>query len=147
MSSLLSQTEFEALLALEKVAEGQEDVVLPDSQGGTVGMKFVSRDRREKFVLHYSRRRISILKRNHLFRSVVGLARLDLYGPPHRNPDGTEVGPNHLHLYREGYDLKWASEVPTDKFANLKNVLQTLEDFMRFCNVVEFPRIRRDLFS
>lgn len=92
---------------------------------------------------------INLSKRNYHFRArqVIGLARLDLDGPPHRNPDGVEIGPRHLHLYREGFALKWAFEIPESQFSNLDDAAVTLEDFMRFCNVVEFPRIRRGLFS
>ena len=70
-----------------------------------------------KFILNYRKGRIDISKRNHHFRgrNMVGLARLDLDGKPHRNPDKTEVGPRHLHLYREGYNLKWAFEIPRQK--------------------------------
>lgn len=146
---LLTQAEGDALLALEKVAIANDvDIDLPDL-GGAIDISFVSQNRREEFVLNYTRNSIKLSKRNHHFRGrkVVGLARLDLDGPPHRNPDGQEVGARHLHLYKEGYALKWAFDVPADKFTNLNDAFQTLEDFMRFCNVVQFPRIRRSLFT
>lgn len=146
---LLTQAEGDALLALEKVAVAtSSDIDLPDL-GGSVNMDFVSQNGREEFILNYTRHTINLSKRNHHFRGrkVVGLARLDLDGPPHRNPDGQEVPERHLHIYREGYGLKWAFEVPVDKFTNMNDAFQTLEDFMRFCNIVQFPRIRRSLFT
>jgi hypothetical protein len=75
------------------------------------------------------------------------LVRLDFGGAPHRNPDGEEIGSPHLHLYREGYGDKWAVPVPEDRFENLSDPWQTLEDFMRYCNVVQSPMIRRGLFT
>lgn len=146
---LLTQAEGDALLALEKVAvTNGGDVDLPDL-GGAIVLNFVSHNRREDFVLNYKQHTINLSKRNHHFRGrkVVGLARLDLDGPPHRNPDGQEIGARHLHLYKEGYGLKWAFEIPADRFTNLDDAFQTLEDFMRYCNIVQFPRIRRSLFS
>lgn len=146
---LLTQAEGDALLALEKIAVANEkEIDLPDF-GGAIEFNFISKNRREEFVLNYTRHTINFSKRNHHFRcrKVVGLARLDLDGPTHRNPDDQEVGARHLHLYREGHGLKWAFEVPVDKFKNLDDAFQTLEDFMDFCNVVEAPRIRRSLFT
>ncbi len=77
---------------------------------------------------------------------MIVLARLDFAGPPHRNPDGEEVGSTHLHLYREGYGDKWAYPVPAERFPNLRDPWLTLDDFMRYCRIVEPPRIRRGLF-
>ena len=75
------------------------------------------------------------------------LVRLDFGGPPHRNPDGEEIGCPHLHTYREGYGDKWAAEVPTDKFSDLSDLWTTLGDFMTLCNVVKPPNFVRGLFT
>ena len=146
---LLTQAEGDALLGLEKVAVDSSGYIdLPDL-GGTIGLDFISHNGREEFVLNYTRHSINLSKRNHHFRGrkVIGLVRLDLDGPPHHNPDGQEVSARHLHLYMEGYGLKWAFEIPTDRFTNIDDAFQTLKDFMRYCNIIQFPRIRRSLFS
>ena len=75
------------------------------------------------------------------------LVRIDLGGPPHRNPDGEEVGTPHIHVYREGYGDKWAFPVPGDRFRELADVWTTLEDFLRYCNVTRPPDISRGLFT
>ena len=77
---------------------------------------------------------------------MVVLVRLDFGGPPHRNPDDTEVGVPHLHVYREGFGDKWAMTVPKDKFPDLADLWQTLQDFMGYCNVIERPNINQGLF-
>ena len=41
---------------------------------------------------------------------------------------------------------KWASPVPSNRFADLDDLWRTLEDFRRFCNIVEPPVIQRGLF-
>jgi hypothetical protein len=144
----LSQAEGDELLALSKIFIGKDEIDLPD-RGGSLDLSFSSQNGREEFVLNYTRHSINLSKRNHHLRGrrVVGLARLDLDGPPHRNPDGEEIGARHLHLYREGYGLKWAFEIPENSFSNLDNAFETLEDFMRFCNVIKMPNLRRSLFS
>ncbi len=145
---LLTQAEGDALLAMEKISAANLEIDLPDL-GGSIDLNFISRNGREEFVLNYTRHTINLSKRNHHFRGrkVVGLARLDLDGPTHRNPDGQEIGVRHLHLYREGYGLKWAFEIPDEKFSNLDDAFKTLEEFMLFCNIVQLPNIKRSLFS
>jgi hypothetical protein len=111
---LLTQAEGDALLALEKIAVASDlPINLPDL-GGSIDLNFIAQNGREEFILNYTRYTINLSKRNHHFRGrkIIGLARLDLDGPPHRNPDGQEVPMRHLHLYREGYGLKWAFEIP-----------------------------------
>ena len=144
----LTQVEGDALLEMPKVFAGTDALELP-IMGGALDMSFISQNGREEFVVNYTRHNINLSKRNHHFRGrrVVGLARLDLDGPTHRNPDGKEIGARHLHLFREGYGLKWAFEIPSTGFSNLDDAYQTLEDFMKFCNIVTLPTIRRSLFS
>ena len=145
----LTQAEGDALLAVEKVAVAKNEAIDLPLLGGAIDLNFISHNGREEFVLNYTRNTINLSKRNHHFRGrkVVGLARLDLDGPPHRNTDGQEVAVRHLHLYKEDYGLKCAFEIPADRFTNLDNPFQTLEDFMRYCNIVKLPVIRRNLFS
>ena len=132
----LPQAKADALLAMEKFSVKGKSMNFMD-----IDCKFeidlISGDKKEKFVLNYSRNQINLEKRNHHLRTqVVGLVRLDLKGPPHRNPDGEKIGPNHLHLYREGFGLKWAHQIPEDKFPNINNdIKQTLVDFMKYCNI------------
>ena len=64
-----------------------------------------------------------------------------------RIADGKRIGRNHLHLYREAYGLAWAFEIPGERFKNLDDIHQTLEDFMRYCGVIKMPNIARALFT
>lgn len=75
------------------------------------------------------------------------LLRLDLDGPPHRNPDGVEILCPHLHTYREGYGDKWASPAPVDRYANTRDLFSTFEAFMAHCNVTNPPDVQKGLFS
>ena len=75
-------------------------------------------------------------------RRVVVLARLDVNGPPHRNPDGVQVGRNHLHIYKEGYADKWA--YPLSTYAQLDNTdfPAVLGWFMQHCRIGNAPPIQ-----
>ena len=59
----------------------------------------------------------------------------------HTNPDGKSLTGSHLHLYREGYGDRWAYPVPA-QFTNLANLLLTVDEFMKYCNIVEAPIIQ-----
>jgi len=103
----------------------------------------MSMDRKEDFFLDLRRGRIDLAKATYQTRArqIVVIARLDVGGPPHRNPDDEEVPSPHLHLYREGYGDKWASAPPPQHFRNMTNLWMTLDDFIRFCNIVEPTRV------
>lgn len=149
MDSNLTQAEAEALMALEKRRVDTTEWNYPNF-GERVTVPLVSIDGREAFLLDLRRARINLTKGTYQNRGrqVVVLARLDFGGPPHRNPDGEEIGSPHLHLYREGFGDKWAFHLrPNRYFPHLDDPWQTLEDFMRFCNVVQPPIIQRGLFT
>ena len=144
----LTQAEADALIALEKCRVDDQPYDYP-GMGGSITVPLVSVDKRENFLLDVSRGRIDLKKGTYQTRArhIVVLVRLDFGGQPHRNPDDVEVASPHLHIYREGYGDKWAFPVPTEEFPNMGDLWQTLEDFMRYCNVTEPPFIRKGLFS
>lgn len=143
-----SQADADRLFKMEKFAANDDKIPFLDF-GGKLEINLINAAQKEEFILNYTRGHIKLEKRNHLIRGhdVIILARLDLDGPPHRNPDGEEIGPRHLHLYREGYADKWAFPIPDGVFKDLDDAFLTLEDFMRYCNVVKLPRIEKGLFS
>ena len=99
-----TQREADRLLGMDKFSANDDNYQFPDF-GGKLSIDLVNSAEKEEFVLNFTRRSINLQKRNHQVRGhkVIILARLDLDGPPHRNPNGQEIGPRHLHLYREGY--------------------------------------------
>ena len=144
----LTQAEADALVALEKHRLDDTEWGFPDFGGG-ISVPLVSADRPEQFLLDIWRARIDLAKGTYQNRGrqVVILVRLDFGGAPHRNPDGHEIPSPHLHVYREGFGDKWAIAIPVDRFSNIEDPWQTLEDFMQFCNIVNPPLIRRGLFT
>jgi hypothetical protein len=147
MEASLAQTEADALIAMEKHRMDDQRWDYP-ILGGAISIPLMSIDKREKFLLDISRGRIDLLKATYQNRSrqVIVLLRLDLGGAPHRNPDDTEVPTSHLHIYRQGYGDKWAIPIPQDKFSNVEDIWEALQDFMSFCNVTRKPIIERVMF-
>jgi hypothetical protein len=137
--ALLSQEEAEALLAMEKVSSMDRAPQFP-TPGTKIAVPLRSHDGRETFLLDVSRARIKLTKATFQNRAkqVVVLARVDIDGPSHRNPDGVEIPCPHLHVYREGFGDKWAQPLPP-AFTNANDLWQTFEDFCRFCNIIGSP--------
>lgn len=146
MALILPQQEADALLALEKHFIDDKPLTFP-AFGGTLRFLLHSTDRREEFNLDVTRGRISLTKITYQTRArkSVILVRLDIDGPPHRNPDDEEIPCPHLHVYREGFGEKWAIPMP-DAFIGIDNPLDLLDAFMDFCNVVGKPMIHPELF-
>jgi len=72
--------------------------------------------------------------------------RLDLDGPPHRNPDDEWIPCPHLHVYREGFGDKWASTAPIERYTDPTNLGAMFHAFMKHCNVNKPPQIQVGLF-
>lgn len=133
--AILSQAEADALLATQKEAEPGDRTLFP-LPGKKVEVVLRSLDKRETFLLDVRRGRIKLTQVTYQNRArqTVILARVDIDGPPHRNPDGDEVPCPHLHLYREHFADKWAEPLPAT-FSNTDDLWGTLEDFCRLCNI------------
>jgi hypothetical protein len=143
----LSQAEADSLLAMETHRAEDSEYDFPQF-GQSLTVPLLSADRREDFLLDVNRGMVNIakIKYQNRARQIVVLARLDLCGQPHRNPDDQEIPCPHLHLYREGYGDKWAVVPSRAHFRNLSDRWATLEDFMRLCNITRPPVIRKGLF-
>ena len=142
---MLTQSEAEALIAMEKSFSSPNAVVI--SPGVDETYELNGADMRERFLLDLWRGmiRLSKLKVQTRGRSVVVLVRLDIDGAPHTNPDGKRLGGTHLHLYREGYEDKWAYPLDRGQFRNTRVITLTFLDFCRYCNVENIPPVQEAL--
>lgn len=130
--SHLSQAEADAFIAMLKNVIGQpihfdytkKTIVLENSQ------------HRKDFLLDIIPNRVRPNKITNQLRvnKNVLLVRLDVNGPPHRNPDDSEIPCPHLHVYREGYDLKWAYPIP-EIFGDCQTLMDFLDSFCSYCNI------------
>lgn len=141
----LTQTEADQLLAMEKHRTNDERHKFSALR---LEVPLCSVDQREHFLLDIGRGRINLLKGTYQTRAkqALILARLDFGGPPHRNPDGQEIGCPHLHVFQAGFADKWAKPLPTEYFTNPADPWVLFVDFLRFCNVTKPPVFERELF-
>lgn len=148
MSEDISQSAADHLFRMKKKRAKFDWVRWPDL-GKKVAVDLLSLDEKESFILDVGRSYVELTRLILQTRAkiTVILARLDIDGAPHRNPDDTELPCPHLHLYREGYNDKWAIAPPPQHFGNLNDRKQIVSDFMRFCSIVEPPEFREDLLS
>src|SRR3990167_3574888 len=95
---LLTQDEFNSLLAMEKLAAENVTYKYPDL-GGTVSVPLESLSREERFSVDIGRSYIKVSKVSYhkRVRASIGMIRVDLNGAPHRNPNGVEVPCPHIH--------------------------------------------------
>jgi hypothetical protein len=142
----LSQIEADRLIGLEKMRVDTKIWLFP-KPGDIVHVPLSSTDKKESFILDVRRGRIA-LKATYQERAfvVVPLIRVDIGGPPHRNPDDVEVPSPHIHIYREGYGDKWAHPLPAGEFRDPSDLWETLLDFMAYCKIVDTPDFQKSLF-
>lgn len=144
----ITQAEADSLIAMEKRFVDESDWIFPTA-GERIGLALTSLDKRENFMLDVTRAQIRLTKATYQNRArqAIILIRLDLDGSRHRNPDGTEIPCPHLHIYREGFGDKWASAVPTDRYANTLDLFSTCEAFLQHCNITGPSKMQKGLFS
>jgi hypothetical protein len=143
----LTQAEADGLLNMLKRRVTDDTIEFP-AKAERISVELESHDKSEKFWLDVNRGSIAVSKITYQNRArvVYILARLDLGGAPHRNPDGTEIPCPHLHLYREGFADKWAVPVPQN-FTKTDDLWTTFQEFLQFCNITEPSNFQRTLFT
>lgn len=64
------------------------------------------------------------------------LIRLDINNGTHRNPDGTKIEQNHIHIYNRDLERKdaYAIDLPDD-IQNIETILDAMIDFFEYTNV------------
>ena len=146
MSIFLTQREADNLIEMEKFYNGDIRYEYP-VLGGRLNIPLESFDKKENFSVDITRGYISLSKNTFQTRTrkTIILLRVDIGGPIHRNPDGTEIQCPHIHIYREGWLDKWAEPLP-DFFKDANDSFRVLDNFMDYCKVMVKPKIERGLF-
>lgn len=136
--ALLSQTEVERLIALEKKCTERTAFHFPFS-GKKINIPLVSFDNKVPFLLDVNSSCIAL---KYTFQSRfqnIPLIRIDLRGR-HKNPDDTYVDGPHIHRYKEGEGLQNAVPL-TEEFGDTCDVKSMFQKFMDICSVIERPII------
>lgn len=140
---MLTQTEADQLmLMIKRFVHPPARIVIPPGVDDTY--ELTGPNERERFLLDVWRGtlRLSKLKFQERVRTAIVLVRLDVDGAPHTNPDGQRLPGTHLHLFREGYDDKWAFPVDPNRFRMLTDPGAVFQDFCAFCNIESSPPIQ-----
>ena len=132
---MLTQTEADALIAMEKHAPPNWQATLPGIAKGKITLNDLSKS--EVFFIDIHRSGFELRKCTNQLRARKSavLVRLDFGGRAHHNPDDEIIPCPHIHIYCEGYDDKWAYRISEEEFGNIGDFDKTLVDFLRYCNV------------
>ncbi len=159
MANFITQQEADFFFGMEKYPENNREYQFPNS-GGKLILSFTSADKHEKFLFDIYRGSIKITKvvyQNRVRKAYI-LRRSDFDGAPHLNPEveavplqllephnGKEIPSPHIHLYVEGFGEKWA--VPAELLLPIsgKDIYEIMEEFFRYCNVKQLPKITKTL--
>ncbi len=134
MMTILTELDVKRLISIKKYQQEEKRYTYPSV--GEIEIPLISADKKEEFILDVWKGKIALkTKYQTRVHKTMVLVRLDLNGPPHRNPDGKEVEGTHIHIYQEGYDDKWAYPVEIRYFPNISDLWKTLYDFMEYCNI------------
>lgn len=141
---MLSQAEADALLGAAKRFVSPRVIRLAPGADATHDLVGTHDGADETFLLDLWRgvKKAAKLKYQTRGRKVIVLARIDIAGAPHTNPDGTRIDGTHLHVYREGYDDRWAFPLEAQRFTDPADPETALLDFCRFCNIVDAPTVQ-----
>lgn len=136
----MTNKEFEEIIKLKKQFSNG-DISLPLISG--YATYYVNaKDSLDKFILDVDRRSKYIEVSKHKvqsrdYSSKLPLVRIDINAPHHMNPDGTIIGRNHIHYFREEYqgdNLPFACEIDKFDMFDFKNYLDFSSLFLDFCD-------------
>lgn len=143
---MLSQEAADYLARIAKEITSANVLVIPTT-GTQADWEATSITGREHFYLHMRRGRKVVTQQTlqERFESNEILLRLDIDGPTHSNPDGTVVPTPHLHVYRAGFDDKWAFHVPAELDVSGGSPTEVLLQFLGYCGVAPIPPVQGGL--
>jgi hypothetical protein len=140
---MLTQAEADQFMKMVKhFVNPPPTITIPPGADGTY--ELAGPNNREIFLLDVWRGtlRLSKLKLQNRVQTAVILVRLDVDGAPHTNPDGVRLSGTHLHLFKEGYDDKWAYPINSTAFSMLSDPGKTFHDFCAFCKIEAPPPVQ-----
>jgi len=143
----ITQTEFEFLI---KEYKSFDDLASPIKLGPSPIHWTRQRNAettKEIFLLDFYRGSLELSKYtiNNRYRQTIILLRYD-NGGRHTNPDGVLFEGAHVHLYREGFNDKFAFPVSEIGIDNSDSMEKVFAKIMHFCNVKKYPTIQVSMF-
>jgi hypothetical protein len=132
---MMSQADADNLINMLKRIDKPQSFSFPHA-GEQRMVDVVSLDRKENFILDIRRSVIKISKCTYQnrYRKDIILLRLDVGGSPHTNPDGVSIDCPHLHIYKEGFEVRWAYALP-EGFSVDEDLITKLIEFLEYCKI------------
>ena len=139
---MLTQEEADNLIGLVKVLIKQGPIALPNL-GAQAQIRLTDDDTgKTKFMIDMQRKTLNVSKITYQTRAMgVRLLRVDIEGPAHPNPDGTEIECPHIHIYQAGYELGWAFPLEDHIITDTTDLAKILIDFLKYNHVKNIPLI------
>ena len=136
----LTQEEFDYIIGLDKYFTEEDGIKL----AGNWSRDIHAPETKDTFILDYYRGKIELKKFTYKkrYKKTIVLLRFDASGR-HTNPDGERFEGAHVHLYKEGYDDKFAypiSKIGIDS-NNLKSD-EVLKRLLAYCHIGNCPEIQ-----
>jgi hypothetical protein len=82
---------------------------------------------------------------NKRYRQSIILLRYD-NGGRHTNPDGVSFDGPHVHIFREGYNDKFAFPVSELNINETNSIDEVVTKLLLFCNVIKIPSVEIPMF-
>lgn len=141
---MITQEEYNYIISLKKEFKESKRIDLDKEFSSDI----IAIETRDTFILDYHIGTIDLKKftYNKRYKKTIILLRFDSSGR-HTNPDGQIFDGPHVHIYKEGYDDKFAfpvSKIDIDE--NNINKVEVLRKFLQYCNVVNCPPIQGSIF-
>jgi hypothetical protein len=138
----LSERELEEIIELVKILKSKDNINFPE-KGGVLEIPATDAETKHlefKFNVHRKSKR-DTYGTYQFFKGNTALVRIDLDGQTHTNPDGHKLNEPHIHIYSEGYALKWAYPLGDHIPTNTYDLAQVLADFLEYTHVINRPPI------
>lgn len=142
----ITQSEFDYLITIDKRFEKADELVLGPApiswERNIIAIKT-----KDTFILDFYRGSFELSKYtyNKRYRQTIILLRYDAKGR-HTNPDGITFDGPHVHIYKEGFDDKFAYPVTDIGIDKMDEMEAILEKFLTYCNVKSIPSIQTTMF-
>jgi len=139
---MLTDLEARRLLNAIKTIVSTKPIVFP-SLKSCLTLEATSTQTNDKFQIDVHRKTLNVKKCTYQtrYKKSINLLRIDIEGPPHPNPDGSEIPCPHIHIYKEGYDDKWAYPLSDIINTDSTDLVQVLIDFLEYNNINNRPNV------
>ncbi|MEK7263256.1 MAG: hypothetical protein AAB071_01950 [Bacteroidota bacterium] len=143
----ITQTEFDFLMSQDKSFDDMTSPLLLGPAPIQWTRQISATMTKEIFLLDFYRGSFEFSKYtvNKRYRQTIILLRYD-NGGRHTNPDGISFEEAHVHLYREGYNDKFAFPVSEIGVSNTDSMETVFTRIMHFCNIIKFPSLEISMF-